>query len=161
MRTDDEGEPLVHKVQSDTEVMREAQTGVDALLRQVQDAKARTRAINTDLDVILKRKLAVAVAVAERMEWRPIASVAMFETQRCSHCGNEQALFRGFGTKFNRRHDNVERMEKADCLDASLQFQRMILGTSTVSVCILCVDEQAAEGKLTVPWKFEPKRKGE
>lgn len=160
MRTDESGEPLAHRVKTEADIIREARTGIDALLKQVDKARnVRERAandVNLELDAIMRRRLQAAQVIADRFEWKPVASVALTEQQLCSHCGACHTLFRGFHTLFQRKADECERMVMADCLDRSLPFQLREL-LSKAPCCADCMKSFIGEvNQVSHPHRFIP-----
>lgn len=167
MRLDSEGQPLVHRVQSEYEVMRDARIGLDALLKRAEvereNAHARTirekaaQALEDDLESLRKRRLAQASAIAERFAWEPVASVAFFEAQTCQGCGKFHYQFRGFATKMKRKADAITRLVSASCLDQGLPFERVLMPAS-VPVCIECLEGYVQ--RTAVPsHEFTPNRR--
>lgn len=163
MRTDEEGDPLVHRVQTDAEISREAHMGLDELLalgRAEQSREARERAAartHDELEAVRQRRMRLAQAQADRFEWKPIAALAMFELQQCANCGTEHTVFRGFGTLLRRKSSSEERWSRAECLDKGLPFQQRIM-PSRVPCCATCIELFASEGE-TLPYEFKPERK--
>jgi hypothetical protein len=162
MRTDDDGAPLVHRVAAPSNPEIEARLGLDQLLarsRALQSREARERAakkIEEESDLIRERRMRMAQLSAERFEWKPIASVAIFEVQTCSHCGDKHSVFRGFGLRYERKaNPEVKRFAAADCLDKGLPFEMEEL-VSSMPVCASCIHEQVAAGRSDPSYTFIP-----
>lgn len=145
MRTSDDDEPLVHRVRTDRDEKREAQMGLDVLLakaRVIQDRDARERAAKQseeELEAVRQRRIRQAQILAARFEWRPVASVILFEDQVCRNCGRVHSLFRGFATLMERQSDSIKRLTAAQCLDPGLPFQRREI-PSTAPCCAECLE---------------------
>ena len=162
MRLDEDGEPLVHQLPKD-EHIREARLGLDELLakgRALVSREKREKAMKTledELEATRQRRMKLAQAAAERFEWRPIASLAMFEEQTCANCSTKHTMFRGFGILYQRKAKFEERWQAAPCLDRGLPFQRRVIQSAS-AVCISCIEEWAAPPDFP-PYEFHPERK--
>lgn len=156
MRLDeDTGEPLVHRVESPQNPQKEAQMGLDLLLKQAaalrdrEKVRAAAKALQDESDAIRARRMRMAQIQADRFEWRPVAAVALFERQVCKNCGSEATMFRGFGTLLQQKASFIERVAAAECLDHGLPFQKKLLEGKT-PYCARCIDD------VTEPFVGEP-----
>jgi len=150
MRTSDDGSPLVHRVTTDAQIMRESREGLDVLLKRssaIQSRDARERAarlLEEESEAVRQRKIRQAQLLAERFEWRPVAAVAIFECQACKTCGHFHYVFRGFATRMERKADTIKRLASAECLDRGLPFERELMATQ-VPVCVDCLDKYVGQ----------------
>jgi len=163
MRLDpDTGEPLTHRVEAPQNPQKEAQMGLDLLLKQAaalmdrEKVKKAAAALQEESDAIRARRMRMAQIQADRFEWRPVAAVALFERQVCSNCGCEATLFRGFGTLLQQKASFIERVAAADCLDRGLPFQKKLMEGKS-PYCSRCIDD-VAEPFVGEPAVFYPNR---
>lgn len=162
MRIDEStGEPVRHLIEKPAD----PRLALDDLLKQAaalisrEKVLAASRALNEESEAIRARRMRLAQAQAERFEWKPVASLAMFETQTCECCGSAATLFRGFGTLFQQKASFVQRIAAAPCLDHGLPFQKKIL-EAKAPFCSLCIEQHArAEPYQGTPSTFVPDRK--
>lgn len=143
-----------HLIPHQLDPMGDLREQLDRLVSAGRQKQAAAKALEAASDVIQRRHLEAAARLAERMEWRPVASVILWEAQTCSSCGSVHHIFRGFSTLMRRRHDSIERYVAAQCLDPSLpQGKHSLEGTAPL--CVECVPEAQTPTKGT-PWEFRP-----
>lgn len=163
MDGEDDNEPVVHRVRTDYDERKEAQMGLDQLLARgraelSRDARERAAAKSEDeLESVRQARLKKAQAIADRFAWKPVAAVALFETQTCLHCGKTHNIFRGFGTLYQQKSNFAERWEKADCLDRGLPYQQRGIA-STAPTCVDCIQEFSAD-RRQAQYEFHPSRR--
>lgn len=166
MRHAEDGGPLVHRVVKPVDPAIEARLGLDQLLAKSEALRSRearekaAKALDEETDAIRARRIAQAAALAARFEWKPVASVAIFEVQTCSNCGKEHSVFRGWATRMERKADsNIKRLAAAPCLDRGLPLETDYL-ESSASVCIQCL--QAYALNLEAPaYEFHPTKRAD
>lgn len=146
MRTDEDGLPLVHRVDKPSDPMIEARQGLDVLLAKGQailsrEARDRARrALEEESDAVRKRRIEQAIALAARFEWKPVAAVALFEQQECMNCGNKHTHFRGWAQRMEQKaNPNIKRLVGAECLDRGLPLETEML-QGAAQVCITCLN---------------------
>lgn len=149
MDDDSERGPRTFRITPEDQHIREAQMGLDELLKRgkaIMSREARERAAKAtqdQLDAVQARHLRASQLMAERFEWKPVAAVGIFEVQTCTHCHTQHQLFRGFGTRMMRKLDRTVRIAKAECLDRGLPYERHeIIGSAPV--CSNCEAEVTA-----------------
>lgn len=164
MRTDEHGAPLVHRVEQPSDPVKEARMGLDLLLKRAEALRSRearekaAKAIEDESEAIRQRRIRQAALLAERFEWKPIASVGIFEVQTCCNCGRDHKVFRGWGTRMQRKADpNIRRFVAAPCLDKGLPFEIELLEASA-PVCHVCLAEFVADPERP-PYTFTPSRR--
>lgn len=143
-----------HLIPPVPDALEELQARLATLLAQGRQRQAASKALEAASDVIQRRHIEAANRLAERMAWKPVASVAFFEVQICSNCGEIHQVFRGFATKMERKHDAVERYVAAPCLDQGLP-QEYHHTESPAPYCISCINEVMLPHSPT-KWKFNP-----
>lgn len=107
--------------------------------RAVKEGRAKLKDTRTTRKEREEIEAAIRRWELER-EWKPIATVAMFQTQDCENCGYVQGIFTGLFQKEVHRYNRTTRWVVPAAVNSHLPIERKE-NLSAVPMCMACVED--------------------
>lgn len=88
-----------------------------ALHKEEREESKTIKSIREMQEANAQRSLMAAQRAMERLQWRPVTSIALVHTYVCRNCAGTMRLHAGFGVLMKRAVDQAERILMTECLD--------------------------------------------
>ena len=123
------------------QMLAEASAQVAEMLRRAQTLQASRRLLEERSEKQSLAALAAANRLAERMTWRPVASIALVHVSTCQHCGTVHRTFQGFGVLMRQdARPETDRLVMHHGVDKGLP-QEVRQSVARVEACISCLPD--------------------